>query len=397
MIPPALSQDLVLTVDPDLPQRSPGVLTRATSDRDACAVWLAKYAQSHHTFLAYQKEADRLLLWCDWRALTLYALAVEDVAAFRTWLQDPQPREMWCSSAATGSLRRHVRTLTSGEANPEWRPFVNPLGTPAARQSMVILFGLFEHLVAVGYLQANVFKAARTRIRQPQSQGIERFFDHAVWSAFLAWLEAQPRDSERAEKTYQRNKFLIEMLYLLGLRQSEMAAARTTDILTLNGQLWLRVTGKGKTQNVPMPADAVAPLRQYRVSVGMSSWPEFGEDVPLLMGIIKAFKWQPGDPAKCLTGRAVHHITKTLFQAAAGAMIDPAIAQVLQKASTHWLRHTCASHMLSGGIDPLVCRDHLRHSSLTTTEIYLQTARDKQHRATEQHRVRPDTGGVDDK
>lgn len=46
----------------------------------------------------------------------------------------------------------------------------------------------------------------------------------------------------------------------------------------------------------------------------------------------------------------------------------------LGKIWTHVLRHSCATRMLERGARIIVVRDHLRHSSAATTEIYLHLA-----------------------
>ena len=49
----------------------------------------------------------------------------------------------------------------------------------------------------------------------------------------------------------------------------------------------------------------------------------------------------------------------------------PAMADKLRRASPHWLRHTHASLALARGTELIMVRDNLRHSSISTTSIYL--------------------------
>ena len=72
-----------------------------------------------------------------------------------------------------------------------------------------------------------------------------------------------------------------------------------------------------------------------------------------------------------LTSKAVHQIVTALFDSAAKACPDPEQARLLQSVTTHWLRHTAATHQLDAGVPLLVVRDNLRHASVSTTSIYL--------------------------
>ena len=50
---------------------------------------------------------------------------------------------------------------------------------------------------------------------------------------------------------------------------------------------------------------------------------------------------------------------------------SPALAGSLRQASTHWMRHTHATHALAKGAELTTVRDNLRHASIATTSIYL--------------------------
>jgi hypothetical protein len=81
---------------------------------------LEAWGKLSHTQRAYRKEAERLLLWAlIERHKPLSALSVEDCAAYRDFLRDPQPRERWC---APRSRERW---------SPLWRPFEGPLSAAA--------------------------------------------------------------------------------------------------------------------------------------------------------------------------------------------------------------------------------------------------------------------------
>ena len=259
-------------------------------------------------------------------------------------------------------------------------PFVSGLSASAVKQTTTILFGLFEHLAAIGYVHANLLRAAAKRTRKGQRQGQERYFDAAAWAALTECIEAMPKETAREAAHYHRTRFLFSFLYLTGLRRFEMARARTSDLRFKRGQWWLEVLGKGSVEGVvPLPADALEAIKSYRESTGRPALPPSGTDEPLLMDLTGA-----GRP---LSDRAIYAIVKEVCRQAASsvAAAQPDLARQIDSGSTHWLRHTSASHQIDRGVDPFIVQRNLRHASFSTTEGYIHKDRDQQHRETEKH------------
>ena len=63
-------------------------------------------------------------------------------------------------------------------------------------------------------------------------------------------------------------------------------------------------------------------------------------------------------------------------------LIDPAAAYVIDKVSTHWLRHTSATHQVDAGIDIRIVKENLRHSLIETTMRYQHTEEDARYQET---------------
>lgn len=78
---------------------------------------------------------------------------------------------------------------------------------------------------------------------------------------------------------------------------------------------------------------------------------------------------------------AVYLIVKEVFRRAADALeaIDPAGASTLRRASTHWLRHSAASHQADAGTDIRFIPKNLRHASIETTGLYLHAVTEEFH------------------
>ena len=369
-------------------------LTAARNDHEAVATWLAKYTDNRHTLDSYRREAERLMLWATWHDKDLPGLMVEDVLAYKAFLSDPQPVDLWCQQTEPRTLpdgspnplyrqvRRVTRRLPDGSANPTWRPFVSGLSASAVKQTTTILFGLFEHLAAIGYVHANPLRAAAKRTRKGQRQGQERYFDAAAWAALKECIEAMPKETAREAAHYHRTRFLFSFLYLTGLRRFEMAKARTSDLRFKRGQWWLEVLGKGSVEGVvPLPADALEAIKSYRESTGRPALPPSGTDEPLLMDLTGV-----GRP---LSDRAIYAIVKEVCRQAANSVAadQPDLARQIDSGSTHWLRHTSASHQIDRGVDPFIVQRNLRHASFSTTEGYIHKDRDQQHQETEKHTI----------
>ncbi len=159
-----------------------------------------------------------------------------------------------------------------------------------------------------------------------------------------------------------------------------MAKARTSDLRFKRGQWWLEVLGKGSVEGeVPLPADALEAIKSYRESTGRPALPASGMDEPLVMDLTGA-----GRP---LSDRAIYAIVKEVCRQTANsvAAAQPDLARQIDAGSTHWLRHTSASHQIDRGVDPFIVQRNLRHASFSTTEGYIHKDRDQQHQETEKH------------
>jgi len=56
-------------------------------------------------------------------------------------------------------------------------------------------------------------------------------------------------------------------------------------------------------------------------------------------------------------------------------------AERFEKASTHWLRHTHASHAIAAGLPVEIAQQNLGHASLATTTVYVTTETKRRMRA----------------
>jgi site-specific recombinase XerD len=339
-----------------------------------------------HTQRAYRKEAERLLLWAlIERHKPLSALSVEDCAAYRDFLRDPQPRERWC---APRSRERW---------SPLWRPFEGPLSAAAQRQALRILGNLFNFLVRQNYLAANPWAG----IGMPQHEGFigegARSFTVTQWAFVRRQLESLTDSSMN-----RRLRFALELLYATGLRLSEAVAATVDDLRRVGHAArphdpqrsstgWRLVVGKGaKTREVPVPMEVIELLGRSLAARGLDADPTHPSNRGVFMleaeqagrAVRSGRARVAGDAAGAAAsfgataigpGRARNvdepgpgHATnkaglapntlaaqlKRFFARCADALAaagDAPAAGRLRSASTHWMRHTHAAHAQAAG------------------------------------------------
>jgi integrase/recombinase XerD len=158
-------------------------------------------------------------------------------------------------------------------------------------------------------------------------------------------LLSAPRGSEPAAL---RDRALLELMYASGLRASEAIGLEVTDVDLERG--FVRPHGKGsKERIVPLGRQAGAAVRSYLRSAR-----------PELVGTRAEPKLFVNLRGTGLTRQGLYKIIQGHAKAAG---LDG-------KMSPHTLRHTFATHLLSGGCDLRSVQEMLGHSDIATTQLY---------------------------
>jgi len=144
-----------------------------------------------------------------------------------------------------------------------------------------------------------------------------------------------------------RDKAIMELLFSTGLRVSELANLKRTDINLKKDEFSVRGKG-GKIRPVFLSDQAGETLKKY---LKMRQDPESA----MFLNIPKNKK-----PQERLTPRSVERIIKK-YAVAAG---------ITKKVTPHTLRHSFATDLLMNGADIRSVQAMLGHSSITTTQIY---------------------------
>ncbi|SAL07116.1 phage integrase family protein [Caballeronia calidae] len=327
----------------------------ADNDYQAISAWLERH-EAIETQRAYRREAERLLLWAiAERGKALSSLTSEDATAYRAFLRHPTPRARWVATARPRS-------------SSEWRPFTGALSPDSIAYALSVLSAMFRWLIAQRYVLANPFAGLRVRGAQRNGElDISRAFTAGEWELIRTIADGLEWSYGWAVPAAQRLRFLLDFGYATGLRAGELVSVTLGGIMTgTRGERWLHLTGKGaKAGKVVLPPLARFALDQYLMQRGLPVSPaRWAPDTPLLGHL---------DEFGGITTPRLREVLRRFFQTAADAIRadHPALADKLQRATPHWLRHTHATNALAQGATLTTVRDNLRHASITTTSIYL--------------------------
>jgi len=145
-----------------------------------------------------------------------------------------------------------------------------------------------------------------------------------------------------------RDRALLELFYSSGLRVSELAALALQQIDLREG--FLRVFGKGsKERIVPVGGQACAALETY-LSAGR----------PHLVRPHTGSAFFLNHRGRALSRVALWKIVKAHAKRAG----------ITRSVKPHSLRHSFATHLLTGGADLRAIQEMLGHASISTTQIY---------------------------
>ncbi len=142
-----------------------------------------------------------------------------------------------------------------------------------------------------------------------------------------------------------RDRTIIEILYLTGMRRSELINLRDEDVDLFSGQV--KVTGKrGKQRVIPLATGFIKSVELY-----LSARKESG---------LTAEWFFVTDRGNKMYDKGVYNIVIRYLS----------MVTTVEKKSPHVLRHTFATHMLNHGADLNSIKELLGHASLSATQVY---------------------------
>lgn len=365
----------VLSQTPGYNRSQEANMLGAETDSEAIRTFLQDYRHIKLTYRSYLKEIERLVLWCiHVPNLTVSNLKREHLIAYRDFLADPQPEKLWCGP-------RQPRVLNTGEPNPLWRPFSSKLSTPSIRKVVSILDSFFNYLVINNYLAGNPMAVDKRR-KGKKSNSTDRWLERDEIIILLEALNDHRNDDNSFE--IARARYIILTLFYTGLRLAELTNHTMGHFTLLENEWFLNVVGKGeKPRKIVVVDEYLEVLADYRKHIGMPSiLPEFNEATPLVPAQDKKSAITPSRVWQIVKWAAELGAKKFEFLAE-NALSDQEEeklrylhkASKLRKASPHWFRHSYGTYLVKSGCAIEKIKELMGHSDISTTTIYLHTAK----------------------
>jgi integrase/recombinase XerD len=170
-------------------------------------------------------------------------------------------------------------------------------------------------------------------------------------------LLEQPAKSNTSES--KRDRAMLELLYASGMRISELVGLNMGDV-NFTGDFFVRCLGKGRKERIiPLYEQIAKTVKEY-----------VDEDRPKLAHGKKETALFLNARGDRLTRQGFWQKLKEYAKSAGlNSQISP-----------HTLRHSFATHMLSGGADLRSVQELLGHANISTTQVYTHLTTDQVRR-----------------
>ena len=274
--------------------------------------------------------------------LTLTSQATGQVVAYIEQPEtDAEAISSWIAGKASGLTRQAYKAnidsfLSSIAGKPlaavrqsdvhTWLASMTEAAPATIEQRLATIKSLVRYLLAVGVITRNF--TVGIKLAKVENKLAEKIIDR----------DDIVRMVDRAKSP--RDQAIIWIAYQGGLRVDELCGLEWRH---LNGAV-LTVTGKGsKTRFITLGDKALARLVALRTADSLPTSPMF---------VSRKGKGHL-DPVQ------VWRIVKDAAGSVAGGV------------STHWLRHSCASHLLDHGVTVKAVQEVLGHANIATTSGYL--------------------------
>ena len=169
------------------------------------------------------------------------------------------------------------------------------------------------------------------------------------------------------EPFYLRDRAMLELLYATGMRASEVAGLKQSDLNLDIG--YLRCLGKGDRERIiPVGKAAIAATLDYLTELRPKLGRPFSGEALLLSR----------------TGRPMGRIE--IWRLVKKYAIRAGFPRNL---TAHTLRHCFATHLLAGGADLRSVQEMLGHVDIATTQIYTHVDQERLRRIHKKYHPRP--------
>ncbi|HLN22322.1 MAG TPA: tyrosine-type recombinase/integrase [Bacteroidales bacterium] len=267
---------------------------------------------SPNTVRSYKNDLDSFF----------YFLASRDLPA------DPQ-------SVTSGDIREWIRELVGGET---------AAASSTIHRKVSCLRVFFKYLRKEGIMSSDPLEKV---VLPRKKKVLPVFVGEKSMESLL--------DNVDFGKDYQglRDKTIIELFYMTGMRRAELIGLRTADVDLVEGTV--KVTGKRNKQRIiPLVASFKTNLGEY-----LRVRNEFA-------GSAEGWFF--------LTDKGTKMYDKFVYN-----VVNRYLSMVttIEKKSPHVMRHTFATHMLNRGADLNSIKELLGHANLSATQVYTHNTFEK--------------------
>ena len=270
------------------------------------AYLLTEKRVSQNTFIAYKQDLNQLIDFLEKEQLVLDQINIVDLKRFLQYLHD---RKLSARSVA---------------------------------RKIAALKGLFSFLSS-RYQSDNI---AQDLIVPKIKKNLPEYFSEEEIELLFQTAEKD------TSKQGQRNQIMLYVMYVTGVRVSELVNLKIAHIMFNEGRV--RIEGKGgKHRILPLPLSIVTMLKDYITQVHGAFMQKHGET-----GYLFPIKY--GKQIKPISRQAFWTLLKGIWKKAG---IDKSI-------SPHKLRHSFATHMLKRGANLRHLQEMLGHENVSTVQVY---------------------------
>lgn len=291
-------------------------------------------------------------------ALHNYSALAGDITAFRHYLQSERGLAANTLLAYGRDLDRFAGWVAGGGLPNYLQPSVRELShfLVFLREEKLAPPSVARHLVALKMFYR--FLRLEERVA---SSAVDLLSSPSLWERIPQVLSPESVEKLLAapqpqERFFLRDKAILETMYASGSRASEVVGLKVQDLFLEDR--FCKCTGKGNKQRViPLGRPAINALRSY-----------LGKLRPQLVRTAPDAPWVfVSRGGKALTREMLWVLVKKYVKRAG---LNPRV-------SPHTLRHSFATHLLSGGADLRTVQELLGHASIQTTQHYTHVDRDR--------------------
>lgn len=350
--------------------------------------------RSQETISTYQYHLTKLKWFCEnVERVTPSRWTMDNALHFFEFLRN-LPVDALCRRRQVDG--KVIENSFVAENEPGWTPFRKQPSDSAIGDIKRCAHALFTAWHKAGYIR--IHPLALIGAGKARKVKTERSISLDVYALILDTIAKQPTETYLERKMQLRDLFVFEALRGLGLRASELVGARmsafyqVTDVKS-RMRYWVfhvtEETAKGrKARKVPVPPQVWQSFVDYRQAFGLSPVPLTGDETALLLSPRtkdvkigeKAIKRTPdrrffGAWGAVESRKGLYKIVKGRLYHAASWLREHgehSVADRLEAASPHWLRHTFGKSKVEEGIQMRALSGAMGHASVDTTMIYTE-------------------------